>query len=134
MHFNTFIVKKPKKTHFVQTAINDTRKLVNGISNLVCPKSKGLATPQNLRTPQARIPQNPNYFFLKNIYFIIQTPNNKSRPPRILRISVKFYIEPLIPLENPQKPVESSESSYTQILSCQPSEPGGGGINTYSGN
>jgi hypothetical protein len=32
MHFNTFIVKKQ---HFGQTAVNDTRKLVNGISNLV---------------------------------------------------------------------------------------------------
>jgi hypothetical protein len=35
MHFNTFMVKKQ---HFGQTAVNETRKLVNRISNLVCPK------------------------------------------------------------------------------------------------
>ena len=33
MHFNTFLVKKTQ--HFGQTAVNDTRKLVDGISNLV---------------------------------------------------------------------------------------------------
>jgi hypothetical protein len=71
----------------------------------------------HLRPESRRI---PIIFFLKIFILQFKPQETNLNPPRILRISVKIYIEPLIPLENPQKPVESSESSYTQILSCQP--------------